>query len=60
MLEIQARVVAQMQQLQEAHPNEVVALFSHGDVIKAAIAYCLGVPLDMFQRLEISPASFQL
>jgi probable phosphomutase (TIGR03848 family) len=57
MLEIQARIVSQMQRLKEQHPNEVVALVSHGDVIKAAVAYCLGVPLDMFQRIEISPAS---
>jgi probable phosphoglycerate mutase len=57
MLEIQARMVSQMQRLQEKHPNEVVAMVSHGDVIKAAVAYCLGVPLDMFQRIEISPAS---
>jgi len=28
----------------------------HGDVIRAAIAYCLGVPLDLFLRIEIRPA----
>jgi probable phosphoglycerate mutase len=26
-------------------------------MIKAAIAYYLGVPLDLFQRIEISPGS---
>jgi probable phosphoglycerate mutase len=57
MLEIQARMVSQMQRLREHHANEVVALVSHGDVIKAAVAYCLGIPLDMFQRIEISPVS---
>ncbi len=57
MLEIQARVISRMQQLKEHHPNEVIALVSHGDVIKAAVAYYLGVPLDMFQRIEISTAS---
>ncbi len=60
MLEIQARVVSCMQRLREQHPNEVVALVSHGDIIKAAVAYCLGVPLDMFQRIEISPASVSI
>lgn len=60
MLEIQARIISRMQKLKEQHPNEIVALVSHGDVIKAAVAYCLGVPLDMFQRFEISPASVSL
>lgn len=60
MLEIQARIISRMQKLKEQHPNEIVALVSHGDVIKAAVAYCLGVPLDMFQRIEISPASVSL
>ena len=57
MLEIQARMVSCMQRLQAQHPNEVVALVSHGDVIKAAVAYFLGVSLDMFQRIEVSQAS---
>ena len=57
MLEIQARVVAEMQRLAAVHVDQNVALVSHGDVIKAALAYALGVPLDLFQRIEISPAS---
>jgi probable phosphoglycerate mutase len=57
MLEIQARVVAEMQRLASLHVDENVALVSHGDVIKAALAYALGVPLDLFQRIEVSPAS---
>jgi probable phosphoglycerate mutase len=28
-----------------------------GDVIKAALAFFLGVPLDLFQRIEISLTS---
>lgn len=57
MLEIQARVVTEMMRLKEEHPGEMVALFSHGDIIKSAIAYWLGVPLDLFLRIEISLAS---
>jgi probable phosphoglycerate mutase len=34
-----------------------VAVVSHGDMIRAAIAYYAGIPLDLFQRLEVSPAS---
>ena len=57
MLEIQARVVAEMSRLRGVHPEQTVALVSHGDVIKAAVAYFLGGPLDLFLRLEISLAS---
>ena len=57
MLELQARVVGEMLRLRERHPGEVVALYSHGDVIKAAVAYWLGVPIDLFQRMEIGLAS---
>jgi len=34
-----------------------VAVFSHADTIKAAVAHPLGVHLDLFQRIIISPAS---
>jgi probable phosphomutase (TIGR03848 family) len=57
MLETQARIIREMQCLRERHPDDYVALVSHGDVIKSAVAYCLGVHLDMFQRIEISTAS---
>jgi broad specificity phosphatase PhoE len=57
MLEVQARVVGEMARLAERHPGQTVALVSHGDVIKAAVAYYLGAPLDLFQRIEISLAS---
>ena len=57
MLETQSRVVSEMLRLREAHPNDTIALVSHGDVIKAAVAYFLGVPLDLSLRIEISLAS---
>lgn len=34
-----------------------VVVVSHADVIKALVAHYAGVPLDLFQRLVISPAS---
>jgi broad specificity phosphatase PhoE len=43
--------------LRRLHPNETVAVFSHADVIKAALMLYLGVPLDSHLRFEISPAS---
>jgi len=55
--EMQARVVAALDEIRSAHPQGVVAAVAHADVIKAAVAYYLGAPLDLFQRLVISPAS---
>lgn len=60
MLEAQARIVAGLQQLCIQHPNEVVTVVSHADLIKAAITYYAGIPLDLFQRIEISPASVSI
>jgi broad specificity phosphatase PhoE len=57
MLETQARIVAEMLRLRDCHRGEYVALVSHGDVIKSAVAYFLGVPLDLMLRIEISLAS---
>jgi probable phosphomutase (TIGR03848 family) len=57
MLEVQARMLRLIERLCVAHPGQAVALVSHGDVIKATLAHYLGVPLDLFHRIEISPAS---
>ncbi|MBI2879759.1 MAG: histidine phosphatase family protein [Candidatus Rokubacteria bacterium] len=55
--EMQARVVAALERLCERHPGETVVAVSHGDPIKAAVAHALGVPLDLFNRIVIAPAS---
>jgi probable phosphoglycerate mutase len=57
MIQVQARSVAALVELQRQYPDRMVAVVSHSDVIKAAVAHCLGAPLDLFQRIEISPAS---
>lgn len=57
MLQAQARVVAGLERLRSRHPAATVAVFSHGDIIKSAIAHYAGVPLDLFHRIEIDPAS---
>ena len=56
-LEVQARVVAELERLARETPDGVVAVVSHGDPIKSALAHVVGSPLDLIQRLEISPAS---
>jgi probable phosphoglycerate mutase len=57
MRETQARFVAELDAIREAHPEQTVAVVSHSDPIKMAVAYYAGIPLDFFQRLVISPAS---
>jgi broad specificity phosphatase PhoE len=57
MLEVQARVVGEMMRIREERGGERVAVVSHGDVIKAAVAYVLGAPLDLMLRIEILLAS---
>ncbi|MFD2245332.1 histidine phosphatase family protein [Pontibacter ruber] len=60
MLEAQTRIVTGLHKLCERHPHETIAVVSHADIIKAAVAYYAGVHLDMFQRIEISPASVSI
>jgi probable phosphoglycerate mutase len=57
MIAVQARVVTALMQLRERHGDECVAVVSHGDVIRAAVAHCLGAPLDLLLRFEIGTAS---
>jgi probable phosphomutase (TIGR03848 family) len=60
LLEMQARVVAALERLRHAHPKQVIAVFSHADVIKAAVAHYAGIHLDLFQRIVISPATLSI
>lgn len=57
MPEVQLRVVRFMLQLHEERSGDQIALVSHGDVIRAALAYWLGLHLDFLVRLEVNPAS---
>lgn len=60
MLEVQARMIDELEDLRHAHPDQTVAIFSHQDTIKAAIAHYLGVPLEYFFRFRIDPASISM
>ena len=39
------------------HPGESIVAVSHADCIKAVVAAAAGVPLDLMQRLVVSPCS---
>ncbi len=58
MLEVQARVVRKLTELRARH--QFVAIVTHGDVIRCAIAHFIGMHLDLFFRIEIDPASLSL
>ena len=57
MLDVQVRMVAEIERLRCRHEGATVAVFSHGDPIRAALIYFAGIPIDLFQRIEISFAS---
>lgn len=57
MLETQTRVISALEQLRRNHTGRSLALVSHGDVIKAALLYYLGMPIDAHSRFDIDPAS---
>lgn len=58
----QARIVAELEELRSIHPSPKakVACVFHSDPIKVALAYFAGIPLDLFQRLIIEPASVSI
>ena len=55
--ETQARALTEVEAIAEEHRRGVVCCVSHADVIKLIVAHYLGVHIDLFQRIAISPAS---
>jgi probable phosphoglycerate mutase len=55
--EIQARMAATLDDLSARHPEQTILVVSHSDPIKLALAYYVGLPLDLFQRMVIDTAS---
>jgi broad specificity phosphatase PhoE len=54
---IQERAGQALQRLAARHSGEHVAVVSHGDVIRAVLASCLGVPLDLLHTIECDPGA---
>jgi broad specificity phosphatase PhoE len=57
MLEAQVRIVGTLEQLRHRYSDRTIILVSHSDVIKAALLYHLGLPIDAYARFDIEPAS---
>jgi len=55
--EAQMRMVSALDQLRARHQGEMIAVVSHADLIRLALAYYIGMHIDLFQRLVINPCS---
>lgn len=60
MRETQRRMVNCLERLAHEHPQHLIAVVSHADPIKLALAHYLGLHLDQFQRLVVAPASISV
>jgi probable phosphomutase (TIGR03848 family) len=56
----QLRAAEALEEIVAAHKRTAVVVVSHADIIKAVVAFYLGQPLDLFQRLHIAPASITM
>jgi broad specificity phosphatase PhoE len=54
---VQRRVVEAVLEIGERHREEAVVVVSHGDVIRAALVFALGMPLDFYGRIEVAQGS---
>ena len=57
MAEAQDRIVAHMTWVAAHHDAGTVVMVSHSDIIRAAVAHVLDLPLDHLLRFDIDPAS---
>ena len=55
--EMQARALDAVTVIAARHRGGTVVAVSHADVIKAVVAAATGTPLDLFQRIVVSPCS---
>jgi len=55
--EMSTRAMEAVLELVDAHRGETIVAVSHADPIKAIVATAVGAPLDLMQRLVISPCS---
>ena len=55
--QVHDRMVSALFDLQRVHPGGSVVIVSHGDVIRSALLFALGMPLDFYSRIEVGLAS---
>jgi probable phosphoglycerate mutase len=57
LVEVQQRMVSEIERLRLENPHQRIAVVSHADPIKTVLAHYAGMPLDFLLRIEISLAS---
>jgi broad specificity phosphatase PhoE len=57
MRQVQDRAIGALVELHHARPDGVVLIVSHGDVIRGALLFALGLPLDLHARIDVELAS---
>lgn len=55
--DVQHRAIQAIEEIAGRHEKEIIVIVSHADLIRLVLAHYLGVHIDSFQRLVISPAS---
>ena len=60
MIEAQARIVEELGAVVRRCDGLDVAIVSHGDIIKAAVAWWLGAPLDLLSRFDVVVGSLTI
>jgi probable phosphoglycerate mutase len=57
MIQIQSRIVTEMIRMRDRFAGAELALFTHGDPIRAALCHWLGMPLEFIHRLQVDTGS---
>ncbi len=57
---VQTRAVNAVEALVNEYPRQTIAVVTHADIIKMVLAHFLGMHLDEFQRIVITPASISM
>jgi len=60
-LELQQRLIKEIESIRAAHKqNDMLAVVFHCDPIKLVLAHYIGLPLNSFQKLGVSPGSVSI
>ncbi|SRR5690606_33249975 len=59
-LEVQFRMIKKIEEIISKYSGKTILIVSHGDPIKSALCYYLGLPLDFISRVSIDTASLSV
>ncbi|WP_424811373.1 histidine phosphatase family protein [Roseococcus sp. YIM B11640] len=54
---LRARVIALLDGILGLHPQGHVAVMTHAEIVRTSVLHILGLPMQAYDRLEVSPAS---